>query len=189
MYNSKIIFLLLTSLYVSCSMDIQKCQNSDLLKTNNSDGNQKGSTFYSLSNDVCNRMENNTTNMDDMKKYTLIGSTDNNGDTIHYVLFSYFFNVKESKRCNNKLLIYLNKLLYGYYYLGDEGLDFCINNNVLFGYYRSNPSVKTALSFCLSSPTDWFVQYDNNGVPKGDLLVFKRIDDNDTSLELSLNLP
>lgn len=67
-----------------------------------------------------------------MVNYRYVGSVLSKRDTIKFVLATSFFNNRVSSRCNARLGVYLDDSLYGYYTLGGDYYDFCVEDNILY---------------------------------------------------------
>ena len=115
----------------------------------------------------------------EVAKYHLIGTIRHGMDTIQLVHFLFFFNIEESTRCNSKILVYKNRELIGYYYVGGDDFFFMLVGNTITCYPKGNNSCVSFLDFNPDNPGDWFILYENKENQRiGDSISFEKTDSN-----------
>jgi hypothetical protein len=94
----------------------------------------------------------------DMVNYRYVGSVLSKRDTIKLVLATSFFNNRVSSRCNARLGVYLDDSLYGYYTLGGDYYDFCVEDNILYCIKKDDLSNVTKIELHDGIASKVFIQ-------------------------------
>lgn len=168
-----IIILLSVSLYTSCTHSKQS-DSSTLIRSEYC--LKEESIQAHLPNEENRRdsihIEHN--NGDEAEDYCFIGSIHNGCDSLQFVIHNYYFNIATSQRCNNKLLVFMNKEYCGYYYIGDSGIRFYVKDNNLWCAVNNTATCLKTVYENKFKLTDWFIYYKRGDSPIGDSVYFTK---------------
>ena len=168
-----IIILLSVSLNTTCTHSKQ-IDSSTLIRSENCSKDESVLTHPKNKENRCDSIHIEYNNGDEYEDYFFIGSIHNVCDSLQFVLYNYCFNIATSQRCNNKLLVFMNKEYYGYYYIGnDEIMFFVKDNNLWCAINNTATSLKTVFGNKFKL-TDWFIYYKRGDSPIGDSVYFTK---------------
>jgi len=117
-------------------------------------------------------------NSDEAEEYYLIGSIHDDYDSLQFVLYNYYFNNVNSQRCNNKLLVFINKEYYGYYYIGNGEIRFFIKDNELWCAINNTTTCLITIFQNKLNLSDLFIYYNRGDFPTGDSIYFTKYNPN-----------
>lgn len=135
-------------------------------------------TYLIVEENISDAIRITNNNSDEAEEYYLIGSIHNDYDSLQFVLYNYYFNNVNSQRCNNKLLVFINKEYYGYYYIGNGEIRFFIKDNELWCAINNTTTCLITIYQNKLNLSDLFIYYNRGDFPTGDSIYFTKYNPN-----------